>query len=272
MTLRTLELDSDVYVTVPRGGSMQVLANDGYERMQLIDCVELSVVGQIPFPDDATPYPIHRWWISPNGAWVLLYSHEQDFALQLDLDSGQASRVAVPMSMGTPSPTCWFEPRFQLMTDDGLMWGIDNGTFVLQAPSESFTRWTQRAMAASRPFRSCAHFKADPGAGILYLLAKDPDRIGWIGTSDPEVTLGPPADGVVDFAWRAGRWFVGYHDRIEVIDPKGKRRALLELATNERLGRLNVVAHRGSERLVALTSLASNDRDRLHVLSALPSM
>lgn len=271
MSLRFFELGTDGYICIPRGGSTELLVNDGYEGMRLVDAATVEEVGRVLFPEDVQPYPVHRWFMAPDGTWALVFSHEHDVALRLDLTTRSATKVAVPMSMGTPGAVCWFEPHFQLMTEDGLVWGERDGRFVLEPLSPSFERWLENA-SSSRAFTTCGYFKSDPAAGLLYLLARDPDRLGVVTTrsTEPELRLGPPSDGVVDFAWQAGRWVIGYHDRIEVIDDDGKRRNMLELATNERLGRLNVITHGGARLLVGLISLASNDLDRLLVTELPP--
>lgn len=268
MSMVSLDLPSDVYVARARGGGTpHLLLNDGYDGIQMVDVDRGEITDRIAFPDDADGFDLYAWYASPGGAWSLgLSQYETERALRFDHESGTASWIDVPATMGTPGNMAWFEPTLQIVTLDQLCWHVAERSLVPKPPSPSFRGWLEAARLSYPRFDDLGHVALDPCQNLIYVRDQDGGRLGSTRLDDGKTEFVSFEDDCFDHVRIDDRWFIAQRGRLLLRTGEGHIDVIFEPAQNESILALNVVGGAGGRRVTVLTGLTNASQGKLHIL------
>jgi hypothetical protein len=210
-----LDFAEDVFVARARPGAPHLLANHGYRAAQIIDCAAGETIAHIKYPDSIETFSIGVWHPDPTGAWSLALDLDRpETALLLDHERLSASLVRVPTTMGIATGLCWFGPHLQIVTYDGLVWGLHGDEITLEPPSEGLLAWMARARERIPDFEHHNQIKTDVAAGLAFLRGPDSALVGTATIPGAEVSLVPGDPLVTDLAGFGGAVWMSFGDRV----------------------------------------------------------
>lgn len=263
MSFTTLETDRDVFVARSLPGTSRIIASDGYDRVQIIDCATATPVATIALPTDDEPFSISEWYVDPTGAWSLAIDRERlDHALLVDHHALQAKTIPLPATMGPASGTCWFDDHLQWVTHDGLCWGLQDEEIRLEPPSPSLLAWGERVKRRLLQYERFNQIRTDLGSGIAYFVSHDAELAGTVTIPGAEVQTAPGDQAITGVAGSADVVFVSFRDRV-CRYRNGKLVSTFEPAANERVQTVVSAHGPGAHYLVILCALGSG-QSRVH--------
>lgn len=195
---RSFVLPGDVYRVQRRPGHPQLVVNDGYEGIAVVDPWDGDVVARVPFsPAFHRAGSVDAWIFRADGDAVLVLNEEDAAACILSLAGGAPRDLAVPETLALPSLAA--------------LWNGD----VLWATSGKYMQSFRVETAAANPEFSARSSIAARAAETSWRTALDAVRLFQCNVLRVEMDLArmvfynytaqPPHLGVVDWGTRTVR-------------------------------------------------------------------
>ncbi len=241
--------------------SSEVLVNIEHRAVRSIDCTSGETQWEISFPDGVGAYfSILQWYIAPNGTWSFaLDENDLEYGIRFDHVNKTSRRITLPVGIGIPSGTCWFDPavesELQFVTFDGLTWSLEGANVVVGPAAPSLLAWGRRVSEAVPGYPRFNQIRTDFGDGRAYFLSQDIERVGRVTIPGADVLEAEGTPEVTDLAEAAGALFVAT-ERCILRHRDGDTSVFFEPAQNERIHGIATVGHTEHPLLAVLLRLS----------------
>jgi hypothetical protein len=276
-------LTGDIYRAQRRPGSAQLLINQAYEGIALLDVWKAKLHPTIPFPSTFTEVPIiDGWCLREDGGAVVILNEEQRLAAYIPLETDETpSLLPVPERMSTfqelrylweTKDTLWLTNRetYSMYT---LTWSQEHPTWVKKSGLQAriaHTEWVRRLDLL--PTYRCNVLRVQPDTGeMLYHRWDEEPVIGvvnWKG--GPQWSVKAPKE-VPHLALGADQLFVLQEYEIQAFNRQGEIQAVYPAAEGfHYCGFETLPAHEGHPAaLVTIASLLADTHQHLIQVYAL---
>lgn len=198
-----LELPLDIYLVQRRPGHAQLVVNDGYDGLLVLDPWRQEVLWRCPFP---ATYPrrgtIDSWCLRADGALAMVFQDDgTGGAALVPLDGGPAMAASHPSWGDTQAmPYDWRGEDLWLMDPEqfefGVVRGADLSAFVPQDGHQVLTsnRSWRRALDRMRRAKGfCMRVEPDRGRMLWASPARDGGpaigMVSWVDEAEVSVRL-----------------------------------------------------------------------------------
>lgn len=248
---RKLSLDADIYCARVRSGHPQLLFNDSYEGIRILDCATGTLTELLPFSEP--DFSIYTWIVSTDGSLTYLFSpDETDYALELDLESNRCRKIRLEKGFEAPTELGWFTPALHILDYHDMIWVL-NGDALVKANADVADRvYTKEYRRITRRF---AVVKMDPlGAGLYVRSREYPTKtIGHVSLPDGPSLLMEYDGSAIDVTHHGNSLFIAYDSEILQYQ-NGKIQPALVATEDFTFLRVNIVLIDGRPYLNVLSS------------------
>ena len=230
-------LAGDIYVAQRRPGSTQLLINQDYEGIAILDVWNTQVRTTIPFPATFAEVPvIDNWCLRVDGGAVTIFNEQQQLAAYLPLEADEpAAMLPVPAAMSTFQDLRYSWEKDALWLSDGK-----NSSISMLVWSEGQPAWLEKSNLQARiahtawvrtldllPIYRCTVLRVQPDTGdILYHTFAEESVVGvlnWKG--QPQWSVAAPQE-VAALALSADQLFVLHEYEIHALNMQGEIQAV----------------------------------------------
>lgn len=225
----SFEIEADIYKVSRRPNHHEIVVNDGYSGVRLIDPWQGRTVAQVPFTEAyARAGVIAGWCLRADGDAIVVFDDDERRGCWLSVADGTASDIAHtpwPLTEAMPydwrGDTLWLKDpygfRFGSLSQSGSRYEMTEreGHDVLQANRS----WRQAIDRLRRMGAYCVRIEPEHGRMLLAGMA-DPSVgiIGWL--EQPEIVV-PGPSGVARMAAHGQQLIVMREYEAQLLDQAG---------------------------------------------------
>jgi hypothetical protein len=272
-------LTGDIYIAQRRPGSTQLLINQDYEGIALLDVWNAKIHTTIPFPTTFTQAQvIDGWCLREDGGAVVIFNEEQRLAAYIPLETDETtSLLPVPDTMSTFRDLRYLWEKENLWLAGGktsristLTWPQEQPTWVEKSNLQArvaHTEWVR--ILDLLPTYRCSVLRVQPDTGdmLYHTLAEEPvvGVVNWKGA--PQWSVKAPKE-VLGLALAADQLFVLQEYEIHALNMRGEIQAVYPVSEGFHYSCFDTLPAQ-EERPAALVTIASmladESRNMIHV-------
>jgi hypothetical protein len=269
-------LTGDIYRAQRRPGSTQLLINQAYEGIALLDVWNAKIQTTIPFPTPFTQVPvINGWCLREDGGAVVIFHEEQRLAAYLPLETDETtSLLPVPDTISTFQDLRYLWEKDNLWLAGGkaldiftLTWSQEQPTWVEKSNLQAYIAHTEWARSLLRfPSYYCTVLRVQPDTGdMLYHTLAEESVVGvvnWKG--GPQWSVKAPQE-VPRLALAADQLFVLQEYEVQALNRQGEIQAVYPVSEGFHYSCFDTLPAQEEHpaALVAIASMLADERQHL---------
>jgi hypothetical protein len=269
-------LEGDIYKAQRRPGYAQLIINQDYSGISVLDVWNQQISSTVTFPQAfAEAQVIDAWCLRANGKSVVLFNQEQRIAVYFSLDLGESA-----YSLNIPTAVNDFQDLRYLWQGDTLLlsggktsrifsleWLDNQPVFVQKGNLQTHIAQPGWVRALDQlPTYHCNVLRVQCDTGeMLYHNVTDKPVVGVVNWKAPSQLSMPAPKEVPGVAYAAGHLFVLHEYEIHALDSQGAVQAIYPVANGFHYSCFDALQpdQEHPAALVAIASKLSNERQNL---------
>ncbi|HWO21687.1 MAG TPA: hypothetical protein VNO30_23115 [Kofleriaceae bacterium] len=226
----SFEIEADIYRISRRPNHQQIVVNDGYRGVRLLDPAEGCTIAKVPFTE---PYArtgvIAGWCLRADGDAIVVFDDDERRGCWLSMMDGRASDVVhTPWPLTGAMPYDWRGDTLWLKDPDGFRFGSLSQSGAQQGMTErdgndvlQENRGWRRAIDRLR--RIGAHcVRVEPEHGRMLVARASDSSVGIIGWLDQPELVVPGPERMTHMAAHRQQLIVMCEYEAQLLDEAGR--------------------------------------------------